>query len=512
MGIGLSLFQSIKIVGGDKLYDLCFRFLNLYKKIPKFFDALNPRKRSADIRRLAVISDKEGKTREVAILDYWSQAALRPLHDKIYRLLHSIDQDCTHDQTKHLKKLVPDPGSSFHSIDLTTATDRFPIAIERLILDVWFGKEYADAWKHIMVGFPFEYQDLSFRYGTGNPMGAYSSWATFALAHHFMVYLSCKRAGRSWKRCPYMLLGDDIVIANDDVAKAYKDILIEWDIPYSHEKTHVSKLGYEFAKQIILKDQNISPFPLAALYERRNSPIESVGIIFRELTIKDWTSNVFPCLKEYFRLILGWNHPKIRVFFPKVKLVLALLSYLQSNSDLGTPIKEYVADITKQEVKWPKYAITPYVQFLAGETLTNLFQKAVERITSNNNKLPLGELATRMVMAITSLRDGGADCFDLIEAVPFLQVYGRAEEIYLKLLIPKPRFYLIKDGRRVRDLLGKVDIPLSDTDFYVRHRDVLVIQALRASKELDYLIRKHLREYPLYLKNPIGVIPMSVGA
>lgn len=500
------LKQSIKIVGGHRLYQLMDKFYNLYLQIPLFFESLAPRKGSLTVRRLTVIPDKEGKSREVAILDYWSQAALKPLHSKIFSLLLSIHQDCTHNQSKLIGKLIPLPGSSFHSIDLTTATDRFPIDVERLILEVWFGKDYADAWKSIMVNHPFEFQGLYYKYNTGNPMGAYSSWATFALAHHFTVYLACKRAGYNWKRCPYMLLGDDIVIANDFVANKYKEILLEWDIPYSPEKTHVSKLGYEFAKQIHFQGKNISPFPVAALYERRKSPIESVMIIFQEFNTKEWCSDVTSCLKDYLIILQGWNRPRMREFFPKIKLVIALLRHLQSNSDLGTPIKEYVAETTGKKVMWAKPTSMMYAQFLAGTVLTTLFQKAVSRVTDNTNKLPLGELATRMVMSITSLRSGGEDCFDLIESVPFLGVYGRAEETYLRIRKPTLGARLIKDGRQMREQLGKVDIPLSDTDFYTRHRDVIVIQCLRVSKEIDVLIKDHLNRNKNYLRNPIGVL------
>jgi hypothetical protein len=52
-------------------------------------------------------------------------------------------------------------------------------------------------------------------------MGAYTSWASFALAHHFLVYSCCKEAGVAWRKCAYALLGDDIVIADEKVAEIY---------------------------------------------------------------------------------------------------------------------------------------------------------------------------------------------------------------------------------------------------------------------------------------------------
>lgn len=29
-------------------------------------------------------------------------------------------------------------------------------------------------------------------------MGAYSSWASFALAHHYVVYYCCRELGKDW--------------------------------------------------------------------------------------------------------------------------------------------------------------------------------------------------------------------------------------------------------------------------------------------------------------------------
>lgn len=49
-----------------------------------------------------------------------------------------------------------------------------------------------------------------------------------------------------------MMLGDDIVIADDKVAYFYKKLLARWCIPYSVLKTHVSKDSYEFAKNVVI--------------------------------------------------------------------------------------------------------------------------------------------------------------------------------------------------------------------------------------------------------------------
>jgi len=475
------LLSSIKVVGGERLHDLGYRFNQLYLKIRHFFDGFRTLTGTRIPRRLACIQDKEGKTREVAILDYYSQAALLPLHNFLFKQLNRIDQDCTFNQTKKFSHLKPDLGSSFHSIDLTTATDRFPIMIQYEFLKVWFGSQYADAWKTIMVGYPFTFKGKDIYYNTGNPMGAYSSWGIFAICHHFLVWKACKRAKRNWKRCPYMMLGDDIVIANDTVAYHYKEILKEWDIPISHGKSHVSKYGFEFAKQIRLHKQNVSPFPLSALFERRSETFTCLSILVSEAYYKGWKADIGTIVKTYYMEVLGWARPRFSHAEPKISLVISLLMFLKGQKDLGIAIKEYVALWTGKNYEMSNTDYSLYGNYLALLTLHDTFLRSKERIVKGNQ--PLGDLATEMVIHITSLHSEQeqATCFNLIEAVPFLQIYGRAEETFLNLNSDISVFMIGENPTMFRDMFGKVDIPLSDTAFYQRHRDVIINQCLKAS-------------------------------
>lgn len=86
-------------------------------------------------RKVSAIADKEGKSRVVACLDYWSQTALRPLHDYLFKILRRIPQDCTFDQGSFTEKLGSGKvGERFYSFDLTAATDRFPISLIQEVL------------------------------------------------------------------------------------------------------------------------------------------------------------------------------------------------------------------------------------------------------------------------------------------------------------------------------------------------------------------------------------------
>lgn len=62
-----------------------------------------------------------------------------------------------------------------------------------------------------MIERDFEYDNKRVRYATGQPMGLYSSWATFALTHHVLIgYAAFRKGIKSFFK--YAVLGDDVVI------------------------------------------------------------------------------------------------------------------------------------------------------------------------------------------------------------------------------------------------------------------------------------------------------------
>lgn len=93
------------------------------------------------LRRLSVVNDPEMKCRVIAMSDYWTQMALKPLHKEIFRLLRKrFTQDRTFTQDPYLTKV---PGQKFHSLDLTAATDRIPAVLQRDILELMADKNTA---------------------------------------------------------------------------------------------------------------------------------------------------------------------------------------------------------------------------------------------------------------------------------------------------------------------------------------------------------------------------------
>jgi len=79
-------------------------------------------------------------------------------------------------------------------------------------------------------------------------MGAYSSFAMLGLTHHVCVRHAAIAVGiHNFK--DYAILGDDIVIANDDVAKSYLELMSNLGVSINLSKSVVSKNIAEFAKK-----------------------------------------------------------------------------------------------------------------------------------------------------------------------------------------------------------------------------------------------------------------------
>jgi hypothetical protein len=58
------------------------------------------------LRKLSWFPDKELKVRVIAIGDYYSQAALKPFHHYLFRVLRKIPQDCTFNQAAFIEKVI----------------------------------------------------------------------------------------------------------------------------------------------------------------------------------------------------------------------------------------------------------------------------------------------------------------------------------------------------------------------------------------------------------------------
>jgi hypothetical protein len=314
----LSMMESIKWLTYNQLYSMkilidddnffvkyIVRIYSFFKhnpiRIPRgseLYDIYHEAENYPEITgRISVIKDPEYKLRLIAISDYMSQFVLKPIHEQLLGLLSRLPCDRTFTQDPKKDWLGSD---KFHSLDLSSATDRFPISLQQKLIQYLFIPErknkligsywFAKAWKDLISQRDFLFDGKLLRYAVGQPMGSYSSWAAFTITHHLVVAWAAYISIGSSNFTNYIILGDDIVIKDDRVSKAYIRIMHKLGVSISPHKTHVSKDTYEFAKRWIRwtnsKFIELSPIPLKGLALNIKNPFIVYTIFFDYFIIK----------------------------------------------------------------------------------------------------------------------------------------------------------------------------------------------------------------------------------
>jgi hypothetical protein len=160
---------------GKIFYAWWITFIILVLGIPYYILFLFGKIKYLVIGKLGVVLDQAGKARVIGITSYWIQLALKPLHDSLFKVVRSIDQDGTFDQEKPLDLLISrDSSEKFYCFDLSAATDRLPIDIQEQILNIASKSNLGTLWRALL-NFSWRYKNEFFKYSVGQPMGAYSS-------------------------------------------------------------------------------------------------------------------------------------------------------------------------------------------------------------------------------------------------------------------------------------------------------------------------------------------------
>lgn len=473
-----NFLYDLGVIGGNKLRSILFDLDRVFSLLPSYLLTRRPR----SLRRLASFPDKEGKHRVVGILDYFSQTALRPLHSYLFSRLKLIPQDCTFNQGK-FKEFFHD-WEYFYSYDLSAATDRFPIDLIESLLSRRFGSLFGNSWRRIMVGIPFWYQNQYYKYETGNPMGAYSSWNSFSLSHHYILFWCCKELEISWRDSKYFLLGDDILIGDHQLAKKYYETIISLGVDISLDKSHQSKTLFEFSKRLFYCGHEITPFPISSFEEFEKHP-SVLSSQLRDLRKQGWEfSDISAMVEDFYRLIV-----KRSASNAKRNVESGYISNLMIDFMRGLISADMILNDLIRLYNLPLPELTQYQaeSILSGTAL---------EIFVDNNPLdykegkPLGQLAFNVVLDLSSNLEAFFEISPTFEVshIPLLQVHGQVEESYMRL---SKEAYIIdteKDGNwpcHLRNLA----MPTSDEVYYERTAKTLY----RVSHVLGTAVLENLR-------------------
>lgn len=237
--------------------------------------------------RLHFLSEGGGKTRVICIPDIWSQIALKPIHNYLMDELKRLPNDGTssHNRTAlMLKDWTRD--KEIVCSDLTTATDRIPVALQERVLSNLIGEELSYHWRALLTDRDISFEGQPIRYAVGQPMGFLSSWAAMAMTHHVIVRYAALMEGISDFR-DYLIIGDDVAIANRQVGERYMALMDDLEVPISLGKSilpgSTAKAG-EIAKRLFIDGEEISPVPPKVLAQATDS---LAGLVELDRTLSD---------------------------------------------------------------------------------------------------------------------------------------------------------------------------------------------------------------------------------
>lgn len=282
-----------------------------------------------------------------------------------------------------------------------------------------------------------------------------------------------------------MLLGDDIVIGNDKVAREYKQLLKEWDIPFSPDKTYTSAFGFEFAKQIRFKGINISPLSLSSFYNNRNNYTLCISFLVEELKNKDWNVDSGIWIDTYLRRVQKFSSKRLKRLKPSITLSLSILDYLQGRRiSLG----DQLVGIVSQYYTSPVLNNPAFAQVFANEVLRLMLQKEKlsrlknsRMIFKQKNNLKIFEL-TMMISKDKILRTNYC-----LRALPFTSYYndGVITPIIMSLNEDTEKLSVIDrfSPELMRSIYSVDTRPVNLSDYYARGREVLYKTSWSIAKE-----------------------------
>lgn len=259
-------------------------------------DPLEPksrRNRKCLHSRISIKYEPGGKARPFAIGDFFTQSALLPIHRFTMNWLNKNKSDGTESHATAAKAVEEWTKQRFEmfSFDLTSATDRFPIFLQEIVISAMFGDKVGPAWRNLITDRTFEGpMGEEVRFAVGQPLGLLSSWSTFAITHHLLLQtawrLETKRNNTFRPYKTYRMIGDDISIArNRRLAERYKRMLDDLDVDISINKSIIPEQCSdgpvaELAKRVFHKGIEVTPVPPLGVIEGMETPIGISNLIY----------------------------------------------------------------------------------------------------------------------------------------------------------------------------------------------------------------------------------------
>jgi len=226
-----------------------------------------------DMGLISLIQEGGYKLRFAANPHRCYQMALQPLGRVLFAALKRVPNDFTFDQESALPLIQKwaSEGRTLCSMDLSNCSDNLPLDLQLEALSRYgVGTRWLQFFKETCRGrwgvSPSAESQLFLSWTVGSPLGLYPTFASFALLHHNLVQWCFKESGyrpsheEEDGRFPYVIVGDDVVIADLETAKLYRALMHRLGVPISEVKTLWSTGTAEFIGRVVTEKSVIQGF------------------------------------------------------------------------------------------------------------------------------------------------------------------------------------------------------------------------------------------------------------
>jgi len=261
------------------------------------------------IGRISILQEPGFKARFIANPNRIIQHALTPLGDFLFGLLKRIPWDCTFEQSRAQAHIVERLRAKkhVHCYDLSNATDMFPMRTQVENIFTLFSQRNGVLEEDVsslasqlrifseVSRSTWSFQGENLSWSRGQPLGLYPSFAMFAFTHGALLLDISFKLSRTHRvplrfREDFFVVGDDVVILDDELAHLYERTLRDLEIPFSESKSIVSDILAEFVGEVITRDRVFVPV------KWRQVSTKSFGDF-----IKVWGYEAIPLLPGHIR-------------------------------------------------------------------------------------------------------------------------------------------------------------------------------------------------------------------
>jgi len=197
--------------------------------------------------KISFLQEGGCKARVVCQPSFWMQVYFRPASDLLFEQIRWLEKgqssskgvSCVLDQNTgaYLLQTWMKEGKKVLSYDLSSATDRFPIAPQLAYLKSHGMEDWSRPYEEASSGGRYYCPQVKklWSYSVGQPMGLCGSFPLFHLTHHALLgqlAVEVKAPDRS-----FAVLGDDVLICHKGLGKAYVDVMAKLGVEISQAKS-----------------------------------------------------------------------------------------------------------------------------------------------------------------------------------------------------------------------------------------------------------------------------------